>query len=94
MPDAAEYPTRDALLVRLEQTGHHRASALGSMSSGELRTAMPDPFLAKSQPTLEHHVQGLVFHEGYHAGQLASWRRLHGLPPGSWRLAEPGAEPA
>lgn len=83
----------NALVSRLEQTGLHRASAIDLMSIGELSATLPDTFLSRSQPTLEHHVQGLVFHEGYHAGQLSSWRRSQGLPPVSWRLAEPETEP-
>ena len=91
--DPAAYSCREALVVRLEQTGLRRTSAIDSMPVGGLSAAMPDTFLARSQPTLEHHIQGLIFHEGYHAGQLSSWRRAHGLSPVSWRLAEPGAEP-
>ena len=92
--DLDAYSSRSALVTRLEQTGIRRTLAIGAMSAADLGAAMPDPFLAKSQPTLEHHVQGLVFHEGYHAGQLSSWRRSHGLPPVSWQLAEPGADRA
>ena len=93
-PDPSGYSSWESLLSRLERTGLRRASIIGSMSVEELSAPLPDSFLARSQPTLEHHVQGLVFHEGYHAGQLSSWRRHHGLPPVPWRLAQPAAEPA
>jgi hypothetical protein len=31
----------------------------------------------------------LVFHEGYHSGQLSSWRKTHGFRAVHWTLGPP-----
>jgi hypothetical protein len=50
---------------------------------------MADALLAQVQPTIGHHLQSLVFHEGYHSGQLSSWRKMHGFTAVRWTLGPP-----
>lgn len=92
---AAAQPTptfsRRELSERLARTGEQRSSSVRARGTSGLALPTPDSGLATTQPTLGHHVSALVFHEGYHAGQLASWRRLHRLPPTRWCLAPGGA---
>jgi uncharacterized damage-inducible protein DinB len=78
------------IVERLTHTGTARCDAVRSMSADDLGRPTPDEFLAQSQPTIGHHLQALVFHEGYHGGQLAAWRRGHGLPPVRWVVAPGG----
>lgn len=84
-PDA--YHSLAELAERLMATGEARDAELRAMTPADLDRATPDSALATSQPTLGHHLQGLVLHEGYHAGQLVAWRRAHGLPAAPWMLA-------
>ena len=63
------------------------SDAVRSIGASGLAQPTPDPALASTQPTLGHHLNALLIHEGYHAGQLSVWRRLCGLPPTPWCLA-------
>jgi uncharacterized damage-inducible protein DinB len=80
------YDSRQELIDRLRRTNALRVARVSSMADSDLATPMPDALLAQAQPTIGHHLQGLVFHEGYHAGQLSSWRKTHGLPAVHWTL--------
>ncbi len=80
----------DVVVDRLIRTGTARCDAVRRMSVEDLSRPTPDDLLATSQPTIGHHLQVLVFHEGYHGGQLAAWRRSHGLPPVRWVAAPEG----
>lgn len=81
------YLSKDIVTTRLRQSGALRVEHVRNMGSGDLDRATPDEALASSQPTLAHHINALVFHEGYHAGQLSAWRLRHGLGPVRWVLA-------
>ncbi|HEX7077207.1 MAG TPA: DinB family protein [Candidatus Eisenbacteria bacterium] len=87
---AGAYAPMPRLVDRLTRTGELRFRAVQDASPEELSRATPDDVLVQTQPTLAHHLQALVFHEGYHGGQLAAWRRNHGLAPVPWVFA-PGA---
>ena len=63
------------------------------MTDHDLAQPMRDAFLAQAQPTIGHHLQSLVFHEGYHSGQLSSWRKAHGFGAVRWILG-PASSPA
>jgi hypothetical protein len=76
-----QYDSKQHLIERLTQTGSLRHAAIGAMDSKELAHATPDKILAQAQPTLGHHLQSLVFHEGHHGGQLSAWRKAQGLSP-------------
>ena len=69
--------SKQFLVESLTETGNLRLDAVRRMN--DLNKAMPDETLARTQPTIGHHLQVLIFHEGYHCGQLSSWRKLQGL---------------
>jgi hypothetical protein len=75
---------RDDLIARLTRTNAVRLARIEKMNVRDLAEPMPDPFLATAQPTIGHHLHGLVFHEGYHGGQLSSWRKAHGFAAVAW----------
>ena len=81
-----EYDSTDLLVDRLRQTNVVRVTRIAAMTADELAAPMPDHLLASVQPTIGHHVQSLVFHEGYHAGQLSSWRKAHGFAAVRWTM--------
>jgi hypothetical protein len=86
----AVYEPIHVLVDRLTHTGTARCDAVLRMSPEDLSRPTPDDLLVRSQPTIGHHLQALLFHEGYHGGQLAAWRRSHGLSPVRWVLAPEG----
>ena len=71
------YDSKQFLVERLTETGNLRCEAVRQIN--DLNKPMPDETLARSQPTIGHHLQVLVFHEGHHCGQLSSWRKSQGL---------------
>jgi hypothetical protein len=84
---SADYPPVATLAARLRSTGERRLSALAAMTPADLARPTPDAFLARAQPTIGHHLQALVCHEGYHAGQLSAWRHARGLGAVRWAFA-------
>jgi hypothetical protein len=86
-PGSVDTPALSRLTARLAHTGARRHDAVRSMSTAALARRTPDTALATTQPTLHHHLTALLIHEGYHAGQLSTWRRWRGLPPTRWCLA-------
>jgi hypothetical protein len=88
----AHYDSQPTLVERLRSTGSRRERSIGRMTPADLARATPDVVLARAQPTIGHHLQALVCHEGYHSGQLAAWRRGHGLAPTRWAFAPSEAE--
>lgn len=79
--------TRDELIERLTASDAARVARVLTMSDDALARPLPDAHLAQAQPTIGHHLLGLVFHEGYHSGQLAAWRKAHGFAPARWTSA-------
>jgi len=80
-PDAAAYPSMEALITELERQ-HARVERAWR---GKLEAAGLDEPLAwrfgDDFPTLgDATVFFAVGHEAMHLGQLAAWRRAHGLP--------------
>lgn len=71
------YDSKLFLVERLTETSLLRLDAVRQMKNFDKAT--PDETLANTQPTIGHHLQMLIFHEGHHCGQLASWRKLHEL---------------
>lgn len=71
------YDSKDFLIKRLTETGVLRLDAVRQMKNFDKAT--PDETLARTQPTIGHHLQILVFHEGHHCGQISSWRKAYGL---------------
>ncbi|MEO8448562.1 MAG: DinB family protein [Gemmatimonadota bacterium] len=91
LPSIDRYDALPTLVDRLRSAGSRRLSAIGPLAFADLDRPTPDPALARAQPTIAHHLHSLVCHEGYHAGQLAAWRRTHGFPPTRWSFAPPQA---
>lgn len=73
----ADYDSKQFLVERLTETGLLRTDAVRRMKNLDQPT--PDETLAKTQPTIGHHLQMLVFHEGHHCGNIAAWRKAQGL---------------
>jgi hypothetical protein len=71
------YDSKHLLVERLTETGLLRLDALRQMKNLDQPT--PDETLARTQPTIGHHLQILVFHEGHHCGQLSAWRKTQKL---------------
>ena len=93
-PDSA--PTTDSsayqqphrvLATRLDRVGRLRVERVSGMTAQDLKQPLPDSNLATTQPTVGHHLQALVFHEGYHGGRLAAWRHRRGRQAVSWILS-------
>ncbi len=89
VPAPGPYGSFATLITRLSESGEERAAAVSRMNPSDLARALPDPVLAQTQPTFGHHLQAMLYHEGYHGGQLAAWRRNHRLAPASWTFAPP-----
>ena len=88
----ARYHPGFELVERLRRVNTARVDRVATMSEQDLAGPLPDAILAQAQPTIGHHLQSLVFHEGYHGGQLSAWRKRHGLAPVRWTLGpQPGA---
>jgi hypothetical protein len=73
----ADYDSKHFLVERLTETGLLRTGALCKMKNFDQPT--PDETLVRTQPTIGHHLQILVFHEGHHCGQISSWRKAQKL---------------
>jgi DinB superfamily len=87
---AAGFGPKPVLVDRLRAVNAARVARVLALTAEELAHPLPDPVLAEAQATIGHHLQSLVFHEGYHAGQLSAWRKRLGLSPVAWALG-PGA---
>ena len=86
-PQVSEYDAKEQLIERLVATGESRVDAVRQLTEGDLARPNPDAILIRTQPTLGHHVHAMVFHEGYHSGQLSAWRKAHGLAASEWVFA-------
>ena len=71
------YDSKQFLVERLTETGLLRTGAVRNMKNLDQPT--PDETLVRTQPTIGHHLQMLVFHEGHHCGQISSWRKAQRL---------------
>jgi uncharacterized damage-inducible protein DinB len=85
----ARYDAKHQLIDRLSRANAVRVDRVRAMADRDLARPMPDALLAQVQPTIGHHLQGLVFHEGYHSGQLSSWRKTHRFAAVRWTLGPP-----
>jgi hypothetical protein len=79
VPSIEHYEPKPILVERLTHTGARRLAAIEQLSVEELRQPTPDEILAQAQPTIAHHLQALIFHEGHHGGQLSAWRKAQRL---------------
>ena len=88
-PAQVDFDSTPQLIDRLRRTHAVRLARVGAMDDRDLGQPMPDALLAQAQPTIGHHLHSLVFHEGYHSGQLSSWRKAHGFSAVHWTLGPP-----
>ena len=88
-PGPGPYEALDVLVDRLRECGEERIVAVNQLSPADFSRPLPDPILSQVQPTISHHLNTLIYHEGYHGGQLAAWRRNHHLDPAKWTFAPP-----
>ena len=88
-PSPGPYEPLDTLIGRLRESGEERVVAVSQLTPSDFSRALPDPMLGQVQPTISHHLNTLIYHEGYHGGQLAAWRRNHQLAPAPWTFAPP-----
>ena len=81
--DVAAYPMLVELTEKIANIVGAVVARLGSMSDGDLETALSDSSPVKDLfPTLGALLGAAVFHAGYHTGQIALLRRAQGLPSG------------
>ncbi len=73
------YDSKQFLVERLTQTGFLRLDEVRKMKDEDFAQPMPDEILARTQPTIAHHLLMLIYHEGHHGGQLSSWRKAQRL---------------
>lgn len=73
------YDSKLFLVERVTQTNFLRLDAVRKMKDEDFAQPMPDEILAQTQPTIAHHLQMLIYHEGHHGGQISSWRKLQNL---------------
>lgn len=85
----ARYDAKHELIDRLNRANAVRVARVHAMTDRDLARPLDDALLAQVQPAMGHHLQGLVFHEGYHSGQLSSWRKTHGFAAVRWTLGPP-----
>lgn len=85
--DSEFYDSKQILVERLKQTNLLRLESIRQMTRTDLAQPTPDDFLAKAQPTIEHHLLALAVHETHHGGQLSAWRKSQGLKSVKWAFA-------
>lgn len=78
-PSFGQYDSKQSLVSRLAHAGSLRLDRIRQMKPEEFAQPTPDEVLARAQPTIGHHLQALVFHEGHHGGQLSAWRKAQGI---------------
>ena len=71
------YDSKQFLVESLTETNLLRLDAVRQMKNLDQPT--PDETLVRTQPTIGHHLQTLVFHEGHHCGNIAAWRKANKL---------------
>ena len=72
-----DYDSKQFLVERLTETSFLRTGAVRQMKNLDQPT--PDETLVRTQPTIGHHLQTLVFHEGHHCGNISAWRKAQRL---------------
>lgn len=82
LDDPNKYPALDILLKTLESSRKKFWEAFSKASEEELQTKPSDPSLAEFFDNIGVcEVQHMLGHDGYHIGQIASWRGAMGYPP-------------
>ncbi len=78
--DRSAYPSKAELIRILDDRRTILAEAFARASSDDLAKPNPIPHAAALFPTVGVFMLfGMIFHEGTHLGQLASWRKAAGM---------------
>lgn len=78
--DRASYGTKDGLLASLERMHAAVAEGLRNVTDEQLDAPLPQEEFRSFWPKVADGVVYLVaYHEGFHLGQLSSWRRAAGF---------------
>jgi uncharacterized damage-inducible protein DinB len=81
LPDRAAYESKQELLRVLDERRAEAARFLKSASADDLARPVPNPHMVRVFPNLGKLVTFLATtHEGWHLGQLATWRKAMGMP--------------
>ncbi len=79
--DKSKYKPKAWYLEQLAKVRADILKRLASITPEELAKPHPDPARRERFPTVGHTIFMYgTWHEGYHAGQLSTWRRVQGLP--------------
>lgn len=79
--DRSAYPAKAELLRILDDRRTALVKAFANASPDELAKPNPNAMIGALLPTKGHMILfGMLFHEGTHLGQLATWRKVAGLP--------------
>jgi len=80
--DRAAYEKKDALLASLDRIHAVVVEGLNKATDAKLEAPLPQEEFRSFWPKVADGVFYLVgYHEGYHLGQLSSWRRAAGFAP-------------
>ena len=80
--DRGQFGTRDQLMSEMVRVHALAAERFGNVSDADLAKPFPNPDYRAFWPTLaDGAFYLLAYHEGYHLGQLSSWRRAVGFGP-------------
>jgi hypothetical protein len=78
--DPARYPDPDELLQALGQAHERLLGRLGTLQEADLDRPLTGP-LSRYAPDVGTVLHSHIWHEGFHAGQIAVIRKALGLPP-------------
>ncbi len=79
--DRSKYKSKAWYLEHMAQVRKQILEQLPKLTAADLDKPHPDPARKERFPTIGHTIFMYgTWHEGYHAGQLSTWRRVQGLP--------------
>lgn len=79
--DRAAYGSKDELVAELRRVHELYSERFASASESHLNSELPKPEYRSFFPKrIDCAVYMMAHHEGYHLGQLSSWRRAMGYP--------------
>ncbi len=79
-PDRAMYKPKDFYLAALAETCGQITAFIATKSDSDMDLPNPDAQLSQLFPTIGMAVCVAITHRAYHTGQIATWRKLAGLP--------------
>lgn len=79
-PERTLYKSKAFYMDGLTETSGEITAFLASKSDADMELANPDPQLGQFFPTIGIAVCVAITHRAYHSGQIATWRKLAGLP--------------